>query len=247
MSIESPADLDGLARVGRVVASTLKAMADTVRPGVSTAEVDAVGAGVLRRHGARSAPRIFYGFPGVNLISVNDEVVHGVPGERVLRPGDLVSLDVTAELDGYIADAATTVPLAPYSRKAARLCRCARQAFEKAAAVARAGTPIQCIGRAVEREVRQRGFAVLGGLAGHGTGRRIHEDPVVSNVFHPSDTQPLTDGLVLTIEPLIAERSERVFMDDDGWTLRTAGGDLSAHYEHTLVITKEKPILLTAA
>ena len=247
MSIESPADFDGLARVGRVVASTLKAMADSVRPGVSTAEVDAVGAGVLRRHGARSAPRIFYGFPGVNLISVNDEVVHGVPGERVLRPGDLVSLDVTAELDGYIADAATTVPLAPYSRKAARLCRCARKAFEKAAAVAHAGTPIQYIGRAVEREVRQRGFSVLAELAGHGTGRRIHEDPVVSNVFHPSDTQPLTDGLVLTIEPLIAERSERVFADDDGWTLRTAGGDLSAHYEHTLVITKEKPILLTAA
>ena len=247
MSIESPADFDGLVRVGRVVASTLKAMADSVRPGVSTAEVDAVGAGVLRRHGARSAPRIFYGFPGVNLISVNDEVVHGVPGERVLRPGDLVSLDVTAELDGYIADAATTVPLAPYSRKAARLCRCARKAFEKAAAVARAGTPIQYIGRAVEREVRQRGFSVLAELAGHGTGRRIHEDPVVSNVFHPSDTQPLTDGLVLTIEPLIAERSERVFADDDGWTLRTAGGDLSAHYEHTLVITKEKPILLTAA
>lgn len=247
MSIESPADFDGLARVGRVVAATLKAMADSVRPGVSTAEVDAVGAGVLRRHGARSAPRIFYDFPGVNLISVNDEVVHGVPGERVLRPGDLVSLDVTAELDGYIADAATTVPLAPYSRKAARLCRCARKAFEKAAAVARAGTPIQYIGRAIEREVRQRGFSVLAELAGHGTGRRIHEDPVVSNVFHPSDTQPLTDGLVLTIEPLIAERSERVFADDDGWTLRTAGGDLSAHYEHTLVITKEKPILLTAA
>ena len=194
-----------------------------------------------RRH------RFIYGFPGVNLISVNDEVVHGVPGERILRPGDLVSLDVTAELDGYIADAATTVPLAPYSRKAESLCRCARQAFEKALAVARAGKPIQTIGRAVEREVRQRGFTVLGELAGHGTGRRIHEGPVVSNVYHPSDTQPLTDGLVLTIEPLIAERSERVFTDDDGWTLRTAGGDLSAHYEHTLVITKEEPILLTAA
>ena len=118
MSIESPADLEGLVRVGRVVAATLRAMADYVRPGVSTAEVDAVGARVLSRHRAWSAPRIFYGFPGVNLISVNDEVVHGVPGDRVLRPGDLVSLDVTAELDGYIADAATTVPLAPYSRKA---------------------------------------------------------------------------------------------------------------------------------
>ncbi len=247
MSIESPADFDGLVRVGRVVAATLKAMSEYVRPGVSTAEVDRIGSRVLREHGAQSAPQIFYGFPGVNLISVNDEVVHGVPGDRVLRPGDLVSLDVTAELDGYIADAATTVPLAPYSRRAMSLCRCAGKAFEKAAAVARAGRPIHCIGRAVEREVRQRGFTVLGDLAGHGTGRRIHEDPVISNVYNPTDTQPLTDGLVLTIEPLVAERSERVFEDEDGWTLRTAGGDLSAHYEHTLVITKGRPILITAA
>lgn len=247
MSVESPADLEGLIRVGRVVAETLEAMAGFVRPGVSTVEVDAVGARILRGHGARSAPRIFYGFPGVNLISVNDEVVHGVPGDRVLRPGDLVSLDVTAELEGYIADAATTIPLAPYSGTAERLCRSARTAFEKAAAVARAGRPINCIGKAVEREVSQRGFRVLKELAGHGTGRRIHEDPVVSNVFDPLDTQPLTEGLVLTIEPLIAERSKRVFTNDDGWTLRTVGGDLSAHYEHTLVITKDRPILLTAA
>ena len=247
MSIQSRADFDGLVRVGRVVAETLKTMADYVRPGLSTAEVDAVGARVLSRHGARPAPRVFYGFPGVNLISVNDEVVHGVPGERILQPGDLVSLDVTAELDGYIADAATTIPLAPNSVTAESLCRSARTAFEKAAAVARAGWPINGIGKAVEREVRKQGFTVLGELAGHGTGRRIHEDPVVSNVYDPEDTQPLTDGLVLTIEPLIAERSEKVFTADDGWTLRTAGGDLSAHYEHTLVITKGRPILITAA
>lgn len=247
MSIESPADLEGLARVGSVVGETLKAMADSVRPGVSTAEVDAAGAQVLSRHGARSAPQIIYGFPGVNLISVNDEVVHGVPGIRILQPGDLVSLDVTAELDGYIADAATTIPLEPVSGKATRLCKCARAAFEKAATEARAGRPIYCIGKAIEREVTQRGFTVLRELAGHGTGRSIHEDPIVSNVFHPSDTQPLTEGLVLTIEPLIAERSERVYEDDDGWILRTAGGDLSAHYEHTLVITEGRPILITAA
>lgn len=247
MSIESPSDFEGLVRVGRVVAATLKTMVDYVRPGASTAEVDDIGAGVLRRHGARSAPQVIYGFPGVNLISVNDEVVHGVPGDRILKPGDLVSLDVTAELDGYVADAATTIPLAPCSRTAARLCRSARTAFERAAAVARAGRPINGIGKAVEREVSQRGFRVLKELAGHGTGRSIHEDPVVSNVYDPLDTQPLNEGLVLTIEPLIAERSQRVFTDDDGWTLRTAGGDLSAHYEHTLVITNEKPILITAA
>ncbi len=247
MSIESPADLEGMSRVGKAVAATLKAMSDYVCPGISTGDVDDVGAQVLRQHGARSAPQIIYGFPGVNLISVNDEVVHGIPGDRMLLPGDLVSLDVTAELDGYIADAATTIPLPPYSDKAAELCRCARTALEEATAVARAGRPIHCIGKAVEEAVRKSGFAVIKGLGGHGVGRHIHENPFVSNVFHPTDTQPLTDGLVLTIEPMIAERSGRVFEDDDGWTIRTADGGLSAHYEHTVLIREGKPVLLTAA
>ena len=247
MSIESQADLEGMSRVGKAVAAALKAMSDYVRPGVSTAEVDGIGAQVLRRHGARSAPWIIYGFPSVNLISVNDEVVHGIPGDRMLLPGDLVSLDVTAELDGYIADAATTIPLPPYSDKAAELCRCARTALEEATAVARASRPIHCIGKTVEQAVRKSGFAVIKGLGGHGVGRHIHENPFVSNVFQPTDTQPLTDGLVLTIEPMIAERSGRVFEDDDGWTVRTADGGLSAHYEHTVVIREGEPILLTAA
>ena len=247
MSIESLADFEGMSRVGKAVAAALKAMSDYVRAGVSTAEVDCIGAQVLRQHGARSAPQIIYGFPGVNLISVNDEVVHGIPGDRLLQSGDLVSLDVTAELDGYIADAATTIPLPPNSRKAAKLCRCAKTAFEKATTVARAGMPIHCIGKAVEREVRQGGFAVIKELGGHGVGRHIHEHPFISNVFHPTDTQPLTDGLVITIEPLIAERSGRICEDDDGWTIRTADGGLSAHYEHTVVIREGKPILLTAA
>lgn len=247
MSIESQADFEGMSRVGKAVAAALKAMSDYVRPGVSTAEVDGVGAQILRQHGARSAPQIFYGFPGVNLISVNDEVVHGIPGGRMLLPGDLVTLDVTAELDGYVADAARTIPLSPYTEKAAELCRCARTAFEKAAVVARAGRPIHCIGKSVEQEVRESGFAVIKELGGHGVGRHIHETPFISNVFHPTDTQPLTDGLVLTIEPIIAERSGRIFEDDDGWTIRTVDGGLSAHYENTVVIREGVPILLTAA
>lgn len=247
MSIESQVDFEGMSRVGKVVAAALKAMSDYVRPGVSTADVDGVGAQVLRQHGAQSAPQIIYGFPGVNLINVNDEVVHGIPGNRMLLPGDLVSLDVTAELDGYIADAARTIPLPPYSDKAAELCWCARTALEKAIAVASAGRPIHCIGKAIEQEVRESGFAVIRELGGHGVGRHIHENPFVSNVFHPTDTQPLSDGLVLTIEPMIAERSGRIFEDDDGWTIRTADGGLSVHYEHTVVIREDKPILLTVA
>ena len=229
-----------------MVAATLKAMAGVVRDGVTTAEVDRVGESVLNRYGATSAPRRIYGFPGVNLISVNDEIVHGIPGDRVLEKGDIVSLDVTAELKGYIADAAITIPIPPCSAKAARLCRCARSAFEKAVAVARANMPINRIGHAVEHEVKRQGFWVVRELTGHGVGRVIHEDPIVANTYDPHDSKPLTNGLVITIEPLIAEYPALAVEDRDGWTMKTSNGSLSAHFEHTVVITNGRPILLTA-
>ncbi|MYC16224.1 MAG: type I methionyl aminopeptidase [Gemmatimonadetes bacterium] len=247
MSIECPEDFEGLAQAGQVVAATLKAMAGAVRAGVTTAEVDRVGESVLNRYGATSAPRLFYGFPGVNLISVNDEIIHGIPSDRVLEQGDIVSLDVTAELNGYIADAAITIPIPPYSAKAARLCRCVRTAFEKAVAVARANKPINCIGHAVEHEVKRQGFWVVNELAGHGVGRVIHEDPIVANTYNPFDSKPLTNGLVITIEPMIAEHPTQAVEDCDGWTVKTSNGSLSAHFEHTVVITDGQPILLTAA
>ncbi|MYD61618.1 MAG: type I methionyl aminopeptidase [Gemmatimonadetes bacterium] len=247
MSIECPEDFEGLAQAGQVVAATLKAMAGAVRAGVTTAEVDRVGESVLNRYGATSAPRLFYGFPGVNLISVNDEIIHGIPSDRVLEQGDIVSLDVTAELNGYIADAAITIPIPPYSAKAARLCRCVRTAFEKAVAVARANKPINCIGHAVEHEVKRQGFWVVNELAGHGVGRVIHEDPIVANTYNPFDSKPLTNGLVITIEPMIAEHPTQAVEDCDGWTVKTSNGSLSAHFEHTVVITDGRPILLTAA
>ena len=246
MSIECPEDFKGLAQAGQVVAATLKAMAGAVRDGVTTAEVDRVGESVLNRYGATSAPRLIYGFPGVNLISVNDEIVHGIPGDRVLEQGDIVSLDVTAELNGYIADAAITIPIPPHSAKAARLCRCARTAFEKAVAVARANIPINRIGHAVEHEVKRQGFWVVRELTGHGVGRVIHEDPIVANTYDPVDSKPLTNGLVITIEPLIAEFPALAVEDRDGWTMKTSNGSLSAHFEHTVVITNGRPILLTA-
>ena len=247
LSIECPEDFEGLAQAGQVVAATLKAMERTVRAGVTTAEVDRVGELALTRYGATSAPRETYGFPGVNLISVNDEIVHGIPGNRVLEQGDLVSLDVTAELNGYIADAAITIPIPPCSAKAARLCQCARAAFEKAVAVARANKPINCIGHAVEHEVKRQGFWVVSELTGHGIGRVIHEDPIVANTYNPLDSKPLWNGLVITIEPLIAEHPARAVEGLDGWTMKTSDGSLSAHFEHTVVITDGRPILLTAA
>jgi methionyl aminopeptidase len=247
MSIESESDWKGLRRVGRVVRLVLDALEKAARPGVTTAALDAIAAAIFREHGARSAPAVVYGFPGTVLLSVNDEVVHGIPGARELRDGDLVKLDVTAELDGYVADAARTVVVGSGSATARRLRECARAAFTHALGVARAGNPVNEIGRAVQAEVRRHGFWVVPGLDGHGTGRTIHEPPRVANVFDPRQKDRLSEGLVLTIEPIISAGPAEPVEDEDGWTIRTSDGSLAAHYEHTLVITRGRPVLLTAA
>jgi methionyl aminopeptidase len=200
----------------------------------------------LQSKRARSAPAIVYGFPGTVLISINDEVVHGVPGQRQIQPGDLVSLDVTVELNGYVADAARSLVVPPGADTAHRLVACVRAAFDAALDVATAGTRVSEIGRAVQREVRRHGFAVVKGLAGHGVGLTIHEPPSVPNEWDPTQTDVLTDGLVITIEPMIAAGSGRPFEDSDGWTIRTRDRGLAAHYEDTVVITQGRPVVLTA-
>lgn len=246
MSIESAADLDGITLAGRVVADALAAMVRAIEPGMTTRELDEIGASVLKQRGARSAPQVVYGCPAVNLISVNDEVVHGLPGWRVLEAGDVVKLDVTAETGGYIADAATTVVLPKGSAEALALRDCAVAAFEAGFGVARAGRRVSEIGRAVERKVAAGGFHVLRELSGHGVGRTIHESPTVPNYFDPFQRDLLTEGLVLTIEPLISERRTRVRTCADGWTLKTANGCLAAHHEHTVIVTNSSPIIVTA-
>jgi methionyl aminopeptidase len=245
MSIEKPEELAGMSAAGAVVRCVLEAMKSAVRPGISTAELDEIGARTMRDQGARSAPAMVYGFPGSNCISVNEEAMHGIPGKRELQTGDLVKLDVTVEKDGYMADAAITVPVGEVSVERQRLARCAESAFVKAMLVARAGFRISEIGRVVEREVRRERFAVLRELTGHGIGRTIHEPPDVPNFADPHANQILTEGLVITVEPIIAAGSGESVVADDGWTVVTADSSASAHYEHTLVITKGSPILLT--
>ena len=247
MSIQDELELNSLKAVGRIVRLVLDAMKAEVRPGVTTRYLDEVGGRVMQEHGARSAPSMVYKFPGVNCISLNDEAVHGVPSDRQLREGDIVKLDVTMEKDGYMADAAITVPVGRISPQAERLIACAERAFQKAMLVARAGFRISEIGRIVEREVRKSGFAVVRELGGHGIGRTIHEDPHVPNYPDPHASQIMTEGLVITVEPIISAGSGRIFTDKDGWTVRTGDRSLSAHFEHTLVITNGTPILLTAA
>jgi methionyl aminopeptidase len=245
MSIDTAADFDGMTRAGSVVAEALDAMVRSTHAGMTTGELDSIGAAVLNAHGSRSAPQLVYGCPTVNLISVNDEIVHGLPGSRVLCAGDVVKIDVTADTGGYIADAATTVVLPGASDEAIGLRDCAVSAFAAGLTAARAGRRVAEIGRAVEREVSARGFYVLRELSGHGVGRTIHEPPTVANYFDPFQKDVLTEGLVLTIEPLISERRTRVIEGSDGWTLRTRNGCLAAHHEHTIIITKGDPIIVT--
>ncbi len=247
MSIRSQAEFEKLRVIGRIVRRALDTTAAAVRPGITTGELDAVGANVLSQNGAESAPPKVYGFPGALCISVNEEAIHGIPGERVIRSGDLVKLDLVAEKEGFYADAAVTVRAGEVGITADALTRCAERAFYQALGSARAGNRVYEIGRVVERETRRSGFRVIRDLCGHGVGRTIHEPPSIPNYHDPRLRTHLTEGLVITIEPIISAGSGQGALQRDGWTIRTADGSLSAHYEHTVVITKRAPILLTAA
>jgi methionyl aminopeptidase len=246
LSIQDEQELASLKAAGRIVRMVLDAMKAEVRPGITTLHLDEIGSRVMRQNGARSAPNMVYQFPGANCISLNDEAVHGIPGQRELKEGDLVKLDVTVEKDGYMADAAITVPVGRVSSQAQQLMACAERAFHQAMLVARAGLRVFEIGKAVDREVRKSGFAVIRDLGGHGIGRTIHEPPHVPNYHDPTASQVMSKGLVITVEPIISAGVGHVFTDKDGWTLRTADHSLSAHFEHTLVITSGDPLLLTA-
>jgi len=246
MTIKNQEELTGMRAAGTVVCHMLEAMKRSVTSGITTAELDEVGAKVMREHGARSAPALVYKFPGVSCISVNEEAVHGIPGQRKLQDGDLVKLDVTVEKDGFMADAAVTVSVGVATEEKQRLMSCAERAFKLAMLVARAGSRVSEIGRVVEHEVQRCGFSVIRELGGHGIGRTIHEQPSVPNYRDPGEQRLLKKGLVITVEPIIASGSGKVSLARDGWTVRTTDGTASAHYEHTLMITEEEPVILTA-
>ena len=247
MTVKSQAELDQLRAIGQIVRQTLEEMSAAVEPGITTAEIDAVGAAALARHGAESSPPKAYNFPGTTCISVNDEAVHGIPGGRAVRQGDLVKLDLTAEKNGFVADSAVTVRVGAVSAVAEALAQCAESAFYHALDAAKAGNRVNDIGRAVSKEVRRGGFSVIKDLCGHGVGRAIHEEPTVPNHFDPRFRMRLKEGLVITIEPIIAAGGGSIALQPDKWTYRTSDRSLSAHYEHTLVITSGRPILVTAA
>jgi methionyl aminopeptidase len=246
MTIETQNDLDGLKRIGRIVSLVLHEMLEKLEPGMTTAELDAFGATLLARHGARSAPRITYDFPGATCISINEEAAHGIPGPRRIAAGDVVNVDVSAELEGYFADTGGTCVVPPAADVALRLCHATRLALDNAMHEARAGARINAIGKAIERVARQHRFRIIRNLGSHGVGRALHEEPEhIPGYFVANDLRILQEGMVITIEPFLSTRTSMVEQASDGWTLFGPPGTRSAQYEHTMVITRGSPIVVT--
>ena len=248
MTIETDNDLQALQVVGRIVAFTLKEMIRLAEPGMTTLELDKIGQKLLARQGANSAPKLTYDFPGYTCISINEEAAHGIPGARVLKPGDVVNIDVSAEKNGYFADTGGSFVVPPSSPLKDRLLHSTRMALSEVCNYARAGRPINGIGRAVEKVAKRNRFKVIENLCGHGVGRSLHEEPTeILGYFDRKDRRLLREGQVIAVEPFLSTKSRYVTEDVDGWTLAAQQGNLSAQFEHSIVITKGKPIVLTMA
>jgi methionyl aminopeptidase len=246
MSIETDQDLLALRRIGKIVAQCLSHMGRKLEPGMTTAELDQIGHVFLERHGARSAPRLTYQFPGDTCISVNEEAAHGIPGLKILNAGDLVNIDVSAELDGYFADTGGSFIIPPETNLKRSLCLTTKRALELAMHEARAGSKLNLIGLSIEKEALRNGFTVIENLGSHGVGRALHEEPgFIPGYFDRKDKRVLRENQVITIEPFISSGAREVFDSGDGWTLRTNDGIFTAQYEHTLVITRGKPLVMT--
>lgn len=246
MTVKSEADVLGLKRIGSIVSRVLQQMLEAAVPGMTTAELDALGARLLESHDARSAPQLTYDFPGATCISINEEAAHGIPGARVIQAGDVLNVDVSAELGGYFADTGGTRVIPPTSPQKTRLCHATRTALEQALDQARAGRPLNAIGAAIEGVARRHGFRVIENIGSHGVGRSLHEEPeYIAGYFDPADRRMLKEGMVITIEPFLSTKSRLVKEAADGWTLRGTPGSLSAQYEHTLIITRGRPIVVT--
>jgi methionyl aminopeptidase len=246
MTVDGEQDVAGLRLAGRAVADARDAMLAALGAGVTTAELDAIARDVLRSHGARSAPQLAYDFPGVSCISVNHEAAHGIPSpSRRLREGDLVNVDVSAELDGFWADTGASAAVGEPTPEVRHLLDATRAAQREGMAAARAGRPLRHIGRAVQRCARRHRLRVVENLCGHGVGRSIHESPSVPGVEDARDRTVLWEGLVLAIEPFLSPSATYAVDGDDGWTLLTNDGSLCAQFEHTVIVTNGRPIVLT--
>jgi methionyl aminopeptidase len=246
MTAETPEDIEGLRSAGALVRRVFESMKAATRAGVRTAELDAIAGDMFAAAGALSAPRQFYDFPGHTCISVNEQAAHGIPGTRQLRAGDMINIDVSATLDGYVADMGESFVVGAGRRAQQRICDAVRQAVTAAVAEVRPGRSLNVIGVAAERVADRLGYQIVRNLGSHGVGRSIHEEPSYIPVNNPTETRRLKEGMVFTIEPFFTTGEPWVQELADGWTLAVGRGQLVAQFEHTIMITRDGAEVLTA-
>ena len=247
VEIKTPDEIARMRRAGAVVGRLLQFLETRIAPGVKTKELDRQAAEFIRREGAQPAFLGYRGFPATICVSINDEVVHGIPGERVIREGDVVSIDAGAVIEGFYGDAAVTVAVGPVSSKVQRLIDVTRQALEEAIALMRPEARLSDLSHAVQQTVERAGFGVVRDFVGHGIGRAMHEDPPVPNYGPPHRGLRLKPGMVLAIEPMVTLGHWDVRVLEDGWTAVTKDHSPAAHFEHTIAVTQQGPDVLTRA
>ncbi len=246
IELKSPAEIEKLRRANQVVAETLSELRTMIRPGVSTLELEERARELIRRTRARSAFQGYRGFPCCLCTSLNDEVVHGIPSrERVLKEGDLLSIDFGVELDGWYGDAAFSLGVGRISPEVEKLLRVTAESLTRAIAAMRVGNRLSDLARAVQGHVEAHGFSVVEQFVGHGIGRAMHEEPQVPNFGEPHPDYRLREGMVLALEPMVNAGGPEVKIDADGWTARTVDGSLSAHFEHSVAVTARGPEVLS--
>ena len=246
MNAKSQAQVEGMRASGRAVRAAFDAMQSSIAPGMTTAELDAIGAAELKSRGAVSAPQMYYDFPGATCISVNHQAAHGIPGDLQISSGDMVNIDVSANLDGFVADMGQSFVVGDGDAEKIRICDSVRQAVEQALSKVRSNRNLNVIGRAVQAVADQAGYTIVRNLGSHGVGQSIHEEPSYIPYDNPREKRKLTRGMVLTIEPFFSTGVEWVYEEDDGWTLSVPEGQLVAQYEHTLIVTDNGPMVVTA-
>jgi methionyl aminopeptidase len=246
ITIKSPQELEAMARAGAIVGATLTLLKRSVEPGITTRELDNIAYKEITGHGAKPAFKGYRGFPASICASVNEEIVHGIPGKRALKDGDIIKMDVGATIDGFIGDAAVSVPVGKVSQEALDLMEATRASLEEGIKAAQPGNRIGDIGAAVQSYAEARGYGVVREFVGHGIGRFLHEDPQVPNYGEKGKGQLLRPGMCIAIEPMLNLGDWHTRILDDQWTVVTADGSLSSHFEHTIAITEDGPRVLTA-
>jgi methionyl aminopeptidase len=245
IAVRGPEEIEKLRRAGDLVARTLDLVESRIAPGVTTGELDTLAREWIESEGGRPAFLGYHGYPATLCVSIDDEVVHGIPGKRLIRDGMIVSVDVGAVVEGYYGDSARTVPVGTVPPEAQRLLDVTRQALAEGIAAARPGRRVGAIGAAVSAVAKKAGFGVVRALTGHGIGTAMHEPPQIPNFGSAEEGDEIKAGMVFAIEPMLNAGDYRVEFMPDGWTVKTKDGSLSAHFEHTIVVTNGAPEVLT--